>query len=132
MLEPTNTDKKNSPVAEERRASPRHRLQVGIGLHSESQIFVGYSEDFSDGGVFVSTFERLDVGSSVVLDIDLPTGTRVTCPGRVAWVRPGSEIHPPGLGIAFGELTTEGREAILAFTREHAPLFYDLEEVGDG
>lgn len=113
----------------ERRTSPRRKLQVGIGLHSDSQIFVGFSEDLSDGGVFVATQQRLPPGAPVVLDLELPTGARLSCHGRVAWVREGCDQHRPGLGVAFQELSQADREAILAFTRERAPLFYDLDAV---
>lgn len=117
------------PLHDERRSSPRKKLQVGIGLHSDSQIFVGYSEDLSDGGVFVATYQRLEPGSPVALDLELPTGATVSCRGRVAWVRDGSDLHRPGLGVAFEELSSAARDAIVAFTREHPPLFYDLEAV---
>jgi len=113
----------------ERRSSPRRQLQVGIGLHSDSQIFVGFSEDLSDGGVFVATQQRLPPGSPVVLDMDLPTGARISCRGRVAWVREGCELHRPGVGVAFEELTAADRDAILAFSRDRPPLFYDLDAV---
>ncbi len=116
---------------DERRSSPRKKLQVGIGLHSDSQIFVGFSEDLSDGGVFVATQQQLPPGSLVVLDLDLPTGVRVSCRGRVAWVREGCELHRPGVGVAFEALAQADREAILAFTRESPPLFYDLDAVLD-
>jgi len=115
--------------ASERRNSPRRKLEVGIGLHSDSQIFVGFSEDFSDGGVFVATQQHLPPGSQVSLDIELPTGARVSCRGRVAWVRDASDLHTAGLGIAFDELTHADREALHSFTQQRPPLFYDVESL---
>jgi hypothetical protein len=81
--------------------------------------------------VFVATHQRLAPGSPVELDLALPTGARLHCHGRVAWVRDGSDLHRAGLGIAFENLSTSDRDAILTFMRERPPLFYDVDAVND-
>ncbi len=113
-----------SAAASERRSGPRRKLEAEIGLNSQSQFYVGFSEDLSDGGLFVATYERIPLDSAVHVSFELPSGTRVSTAGRVVWVREASEEHAPGVGVAFDSLSEEEREAILEFVRERPPLFY--------
>ncbi len=112
---------------EERRHSPRKKLEAEISLHSASHFYQGFSEDLSDGGVFVATYQSIPLESVVQVVFELPSGVRISTSGRVAWVREGSEAHPPGVGVAFGTLSNAERDAILDFVRERPPLFYDAE-----
>lgn len=129
-LEHDSLDRTSEPGAPkltaERRHGPRRKLEVEIGLHSDSHFYVGFAEDLSDGGLFVATYEAVPLSSPVRVVFELPCGTRVSAPGRVAWVREPLEGHAPGVGVAFEALSDEQREAILAFVRERPPLFYDV------
>ena len=86
-----------------------------------------FAEDLSDGGLFVATYEAVPLNSPVRVVFELPCGTRVSAPGRVAWVREPLDGHAPGVGVAFEALSDEQREAILGFVRERPPLFYDVD-----
>jgi uncharacterized protein (TIGR02266 family) len=112
----------------ERRQEPRVPLQVTVGLQGENNFFTGYTEDISDGGVFVATYEPLPVGTSVGLVLLLPHGRRVSAAGDVVWIRAprdlGGELSP-GMGIELRGLREADRGAILAFVAERTPLFYD-------
>jgi len=117
----------------ERRGSKRRVLEVHIDLHTESQFFNGFSKDLSDGGVFVATYAPAEVGTELALEFQLPAGRAVRTSGRVVWIRDASGDAAPGMGVAFQGLASDDRDAILEFTRERAPLFYDSEiAVGTG
>ena len=59
-------------VAEEQRASQRVAVAVDIHLASDSHFFSGLSGDISEGGLFLSTYRPLPVGSAVDLEFSLP------------------------------------------------------------
>jgi uncharacterized protein (TIGR02266 family) len=109
----------------ERRKAARHELQVHIDFHTDSQFFNGYSEDMSDGGMFVATYSVLPIGSEVALEFELPAGRKIKSAGRVVWHRDASSGGAPGMGVSLQAPSDEDREAILEFTRERPPLFYD-------
>ena len=108
-----------------RRKHPRVALAVEIDLSSESHFFSGLSGDLSEGGVFVETYRDIPVGSEVALEFDLPNGS-VTAHGSVKWHRDHSDSSPPGVGVAFDDLSDEGKELIVAFCARRAPLYYDV------
>jgi len=114
---------------EEHRASPRIALTVDIHLSSESHFFSGLSGDISEGGLFVSTYRSLNVGTQVDVEFSLPGIDRlVHARGEVRWIREHSAEQSRGVGIAFEELSEEDREQIHAFCSSRPPLYY--EDVG--
>lgn len=111
---------------EEHRASHRTSLAVELHLASESHFFTGLSGDISEGGVFVSTYRDLAVGSLVDIEFSLPGSDRVVhARGEVRWHRDASPDVPPGVGIAFDELSDEDRALIHGFCTVRPPLYYD-------
>lgn len=111
----------------ERRTGSRVSLEVDIGLHSASQLYVGLSNNVSEGGVFVSTVKLLPIGSEVTLSFVLPGGHAVTTAGRVAWwMEPRDASALPGMGVRFERLEPEHRAAIEAFLRMRPPMFHEL------
>jgi uncharacterized protein (TIGR02266 family) len=116
------------PVATERRASPRHLLEVDIGIYSDTNFFAGFTEDISSGGIFISTFDTLPIGSQVNVNFRLPDGPLVSLDGSVRWVREYNETAPdvdPGMGIRFEGMHSEVAEQINHYMAEHPPLFYE-------
>jgi uncharacterized protein (TIGR02266 family) len=110
----------------EKRACPRVALAVEIDFASESHFFAGLSGDLSEGGVFVETYRTLPVGSEVALEFSLPNGT-VTTHGEVRWHRDASDSSPPGLGIAFADLSHEEKSVVHDFCKARAPLYYEVD-----
>jgi uncharacterized protein (TIGR02266 family) len=107
----------------DQRSSPRVALEVELHIASDSHFFSGLSGDISEGGVFVSTYRSLPLGSAVDLDFSLPGCTRrLRARGHVRWVRDAS---PPGVGIAFEELDADDRAVIERFCSTRPPLYYD-------
>ncbi len=111
---------------DERRYSRRVALDVDIGLHSETNFFVGLAEDISDGGLFVATYDLLPVGTALTIAMVLPGGRQLSLAGRVAWVRdPFDDEMSPGVGVRFEPLDPEDRRAIERFLGQRAPMFFE-------
>jgi hypothetical protein len=70
---------------------------------------------------------RSTARTRIDLHFALPTG-EIDARGRVRLKRDASTDLGPGVGIAFEELSSAAREAIVRFCDERPPLFY---EVGD-
>lgn len=116
-----------APTADERRQSDRVRLEVDIGFRTETNFYVGFSTDISEGGIFVATVNLLPVGCPVSIAFVLPNNFRVDAQGTVAWVRDpiGFDFTmASGLGIAFRELEPEAVKAIGAYMALREPMFY--------
>ena len=115
--------------AEEQRASQRVTVAVDIHLASDSQFFSGLSGDISEGGLFLSTYRTLPIGSAVDLEFSLPgTESPLHARGEVRWLREHAHDQPRGVGIAFDELADEDRERIHRFCTLRPALYY--EDVG--
>lgn len=113
-------------VVEEHRASKRISIEVELHLASESHFFSGLSGDISEGGVFVSTYRALAMGSLVDLEFSLPgTDQPIHVRGEVRWHRDAAPDFPPGVGIAFDELSEDDRKVIHRFCTMRPPLYYD-------
>lgn len=108
------------------RVRPRARLEVEVSLTSESQFYADIAGSVVEGGLFLATYQRRRVGTRLDIELSLPSGT-VDVRGTVRWVREGREGVPPGVGIAFDELSETTRRAIDDFCTERAPLYYDVE-----
>jgi uncharacterized protein (TIGR02266 family) len=104
----------------------RAHLEANIGATTESNFFVGFSGEISDGGVFVATYASMDVGDKVSVLVTLPGGYEQNIPGTVRFVRDPMDMDSePGIGVKFDRLGSEARELILRFIRKRPPLFYD-------
>ncbi len=115
--------------AEEQRASQRVSVAVDIHMSSDSHFFSGLSGDISEGGLFLSTYRALAVGSAIDLEFSLPgTSEPVHARGEVRWLREHSAGQPQGVGIAFDYLDDGDRERIHRFCTMRPPLYY--EDVG--
>ncbi len=112
---------------DEHRAARRVSVAVEIHLTSESHFFSGLSGDISEGGVFVSTYRPLSMGSSVDLEFSLPgANAPVKARGEVRWLREHSPHEPRGVGIAFADLADEDRARIHEFCSVRPALYYDV------
>jgi uncharacterized protein (TIGR02266 family) len=104
----------------------REKLEANVGATTESNFFVGFSGDISEGGVFVATYLTLEIGEKVEVLVTLPGGFEKTIPGTVRFVRDPMDMDSePGIGVRFDRLDGEARELILRFIRKRPPLFYD-------
>jgi len=112
----------------ERRAAPRAEIEADIGFQSETNFFMGFTEDISTGGLFIATYDVRPMGSSLNINFTLPNGHLVSAEGIVRWVREYNETTPdtpPGMGVQFENLQPVDKEAIHSFIEERPAMFYD-------
>ena len=108
-------------------SGPREALEANVGATTESNFFVGFSGDISEGGVFVATYLTLPLGAPGELKVTLPGGCESTILGLVRFVRDPMDMDSePGIGVAFESLPDDARELILRFIRKRPPLFFDV------
>ena len=106
----------------------REALEANLGATTESNFYVGFSGEISQGGVFVSTYNILPKGTPVRCLITLPGNLSTEVEGRVRFVRDPMDMasdSEPGMGVGFEGLAKESRELILRFIRKRPPMFYD-------
>lgn len=112
-------------TAEERREHRRLLVAVEVSFESSSQLYAGLTRDVSRGGVFVPTYQAIDVGTETDLELMLPNG-RIEARGIVRWRREGSEHAPPGIGIEFVDMKDEARALLDDLCTAYDPLYYDV------
>lgn len=116
------------PGVAERRRAPRAFLETEVSFESADNFYTGFTEDVSEGGLFLATYDLRPIGTHLEVEFTLPTGHIVRTEGEVRWVRdPQDEAPdaPPGMGIQFRELRPEDHAAIMEFIEARAPLFYE-------
>ena len=122
-----------APVPEniaERRHAIRTPVDAEVGFQSDTNFFMGFSEDISTGGLFIATFDTRPMGSVMNLNFTLPGGHLISVEGVVRWVREYNDTSPdvsPGMGIQFESLRREDQTAIEHFIAERPAMFYDDE-----
>lgn len=103
-------------------------LEAHLSQVSEHNFYQGFSENLSDGGLFVQTYQARTIGDRVTLQFTLPDDdTPVVVRGVVRWVRAFHEPSgtKPGVGVQFEGLSPEAQQRIERFLRHRSPLFYD-------
>ena len=100
-------------------------IEVEIGLSTESHIYTGLSLDVSTGGVFVATYEPSGPGTAISLYFVLPDGYVVNAQGVVRWTRDATAEAPPGMGVAFVDISSESIAHIASFCASRPPLYFD-------
>jgi uncharacterized protein (TIGR02266 family) len=117
-------------MQDERRKSPRVALETRVDMASDSNFYTGFSEDISQGGLFVATYSLQPIGTSIALAFDLPGGRNVNASGSVRWIRDILDLDDPscpGMGIGFEELSPDDKQVIEQFMRNRPPIFYTEE-----
>ncbi len=112
---------------ENRRLADRVKVAAEVGLYSDSNFYTGFTEDVSEGGLFVATYDLLPIGTQLDLEFGLPGGTEFQVRGEVRWIRDPimSDEAFPGMGVQFIDLTSEDKIFIQEFVASREPLFYD-------
>jgi len=113
----------------ETRATQRQKVQAEVSLSSESNLYMGFSGDLSEGGVFVATYETmLAPGTQVEIALALPGRQSLKLPGTVKWVRELNDQKSgifPGMGIAFENVSPEASMVIRGFLQKREAMFWE-------
>lgn len=119
-------------TGKERRVVPRVDVELSVTVESESNFFNGFSENISEGGLFIATHDYKPVGERVTIRVALPDdGETIVVDCAVCWVREYNPEIPhmtPGMGVRFLNLSpwdTERVEDFCASLRD--PMFIDLD-----
>ena len=119
-------------VDESGRIADRVGVQVRVDLRSENTFFTGFSENISEGGLFIATEAPHEIGDELDVELSLMGGGhRIAQKVVVRWIRPAEAAGglPAGMGVQFVELTTHQQDALQEFVdaRIKDTLFYDLD-----
>lgn len=134
MLENPNTEARFALASTAPNGGPelrhfdRYRVEVDVTCGSEHNFYAGFVENMSQGGLFIATHTKKNVGERVDFTVHLPGFAEpVSGTGEVRWVRVYSETSnvPPGVGVRFLELRGNSLATIEAFLQTREPLFYD-------
>ena len=127
------TAENDQPVADptERRMHARTPVVAEVGITTDNNFYTGFTQDISNGGLFIATPDASPIGTRFLLECKLPeTNYSIQCTAEVAWVR---EYHEgmsyelgavSGMGVKFVELTAEDAAAIAAFQAMRESLFF--------
>ena len=138
MVGPTDKEKKEIEEAERRLREARRfleprtqriQMEAKVTLRSQTNFFVGFSENISEGGIFISTQSPPDIGEKIEIDIPLLDGSQsVSVQGIVRWHRSMTNGDPAGCGVQFTDISESAAlalEEIIRILRKE-PLFVDL------
>ena len=112
----------------ERRIHRRLPAEIEVTLHSEHNFFTGFTQNISEGGLFIATHQIAPVGTQFRVTFmlqGLVGAVNVLC--EVRWIRPYNDDMdaPPGIGVRFVDLDEDTFLAIRAFILARDPIFYD-------
>ena len=114
-------------IAEERRRAQRVELKAKVTISSESNFFTGWSQNISEGGVFISCLAPPEVGSMVDVNLESEEGEPITVSCEVVWIRTENG-QPVGCGCRFIGVN-DIQSALIRRLMDDAnrePLFYDV------
>ncbi len=119
------------PTAAERqswsdtRIAHRQAIEIEVGISSQSNFYVGFTENLSASGVFVATYVAKPIGARVDVVLGFPNGEQMKLTGLVRWLREASTDGWPGMGVQFETLAPDDEARIRKFLSLRDPLFYD-------
>lgn len=114
--------------ADDRRTHTRIRLEAEITGRSVTNFFTGFTEDISEGGLFIATLCPPVVGTRIDVAVKISEGDFMLLVGEVMWHRgQGSDVD--GCGVRFVGLSDSQLDALrdLLKRMDREPLFYDLD-----
>ena len=116
-------------LAAEKRQAIRMKLHAQVNLKSESNFFMGFTENISEGGIFVATLSPPNMGESIELSVGVDGADAIDLKGIVRWHRTDDDGNPTGCGVQFVGLTDDIRRTLemLMLTLEKEPLFHDID-----
>jgi uncharacterized protein (TIGR02266 family) len=118
MKEPRSQKEFLSPKSDmiERRRSQRIPLVImEVKGKQGDRLFLAYANDISEGGLSLTTENRLKVGDQIPIEMMLPDNkTKVSCTGEVVWKREIMKdgIISQGVGVRFIDLE-EGKKRVI-------------------
>jgi uncharacterized protein (TIGR02266 family) len=106
----------------------RHDVELEVTMESETNFYMGLTENLSEGGLFIATHVHKPLGTQIEVSFKLPDMPEpIKVMGTVRWLREYSETSDtsPGMGVRFEHIGPEHSEQIRRFLAARDPLFYD-------
>ncbi len=89
---------------DERRQYERRNLILRVDYNDAAQFLKDYTENVSEGGVFIATHQSYAPGDRVEFEVSFPgLLDAVAMKGVVRWIRPASPGNDAGIGVQFEE-----------------------------
>ena len=135
-VRPSDKDQKEMLQAEKELANSeadnmprqqRMRLNAKVTIRSQTNFFMGFSENISEGGVFISTLSPPNIGEKI--EVNIPIGEKsMVVHGVVRWHRQQADGSLSGCGVEFSSLGFGAQQSIEELIRilRKEPLFVDL------
>ena len=115
-------------VSINRRSSDRKEVRVAVTMTSDSNLYVGFADNMSEGGLFVATHELIAIGETIDLSFEVPDGGKlVEVKAEVRWHRAVSDHANgllPGFGARFVDLEDADRNRLEKFLEDREPIFH--------
>lgn len=115
---PVLHEQRRSRSTSERRQTPRNRITLAVEVRMASMVDLQrlFAEDISKGGVFIKLDDPPDVGSELVVQLQLDTGETVDMPAKVVHRKTAIETlfddSTAGMGLEFLEAAQEGKQRV--------------------
>jgi uncharacterized protein (TIGR02266 family) len=122
-------EQERNEVLEANPRALRMVLHAQVNIKSESNFFMGFAENISEGGVFVSTLSPPAIGDEVELAVELDDSDAIPVKGIVRWHRTNELGDLSGCGVQFVSLSDDARRTLemLLATLEREPLLHDID-----
>jgi hypothetical protein len=117
----------SEPAAQTERSHPRYApTLIPVSLASSDSTLDGHLTNLSEGGALFhgEAFPAAESLVAVRFTLPGPLG-QVACRARVAWVRADGKSGQRGAGLAFVEMTHEGRGRLAAYLARYQRLADD-------
>lgn len=106
----------------------RKLVEVDLHAESESNVWLGFSQDIAEGGVFVASYVHHPIGAELDLDLHLHGNDEpIRVAGEVTWLRPhgAGDDMPAGFGVRLTQASKEATQALTRLANARTPIFYD-------
>lgn len=112
---------------DDQRRSLRLGLHANVTAESETNFFTGFTENISEGGVFISTFSPPPIGEEIALRLTIRGESELIVQGCVRWHRCDEQGQPVGCGVQFIDLQPRQVAVLGAMLRQAArePLLFE-------
>ncbi len=109
------------------REAPRLGLHANVTSDSETNFFTGFTENLSEGGVFIATFSPPPMGEIVALRLTVRGESEIVLQGEVRWIRTDADGTPMGCGVRFCAMDERTRLALTMMLQaaEREPLLFE-------
>lgn len=131
----SDTNPAPKPEALSRDFTPQRRharvpFEVEVNVESDHNFYTGFTQNISEGGLFIATSRLLALGSKIQFSFRFSGSSEpVSIYGVVRWIRehsPMTEDAPAGMGVQFVDLAPAVAAQIDQFIRrQRDTIFYD-------